>query len=588
MNSSPISFHQVGLPIGHERDYYDLFNEQFLSQNSTDADDESAWTVDPAFRGIFALLSRIGFILIEVGSVPVGNVYTIVAYNLVEMCLVLLSYGFIGNWLAFGATSAGGWIGFGGWDYTFTFPNMDAVVVGFCACLMSTAQMSSFLAGRIHMIAGMVLSVFYSAIFQPILMHWIWSDRGWMKHSSFLGLDVSVKDHAGGLAIHLPSAIFGATGKELTLHSQRIISATFDETGALFLGRRIMKLRDIDELSFGAENVVTTIVGYTLVIFNYITFALPSPLYAVDHLPGDHSAIIVTNSFLALAAGILIVAVFQLSFFRHLSRYRRMVRCVQGGMAGLVTVASAVDIYTPLVALLLPMGTAAFFFLFAELLHHTALEDACSLIPSHLICSFIGVMLCPLLAQKENLGSSVQLSTRGVHLLWQFICTLVVVVISVAVALFIFLLMKITRGLRNEFEAMNHKMADVIKDVISKRSYLERLFATNSSTEYVEPGYRRRYFDAVQERQENSNNPASAGDSGDTMKTVVSTDTSRFVSDVTVRRLEKERALSKSDSLWKRCGSGDYYDPFQKVELGAIRELTRVPSKTSWMGYNEV
>lgn len=73
--------------------------------------------------------------------------------------------------------------------------------------------MSSFLVGRTSLASGVILTVFYSTIFQPFLIHWIWHDQGWMRHSNFLNQDVSVKDHAGALVLHIPSVIFGAIGK---------------------------------------------------------------------------------------------------------------------------------------------------------------------------------------------------------------------------------------------------------------------------------------------------------------------------------------------------------------------------------------
>lgn len=62
-----------------------------------------------------ALVSRVGFIFIEVGSIPVENVYTIVLYNLFEISVGILLYGLVGNLIAFRRHTAIGWISLDRW-----------------------------------------------------------------------------------------------------------------------------------------------------------------------------------------------------------------------------------------------------------------------------------------------------------------------------------------------------------------------------------------------------------------------------------------------------------------------------------------
>lgn len=68
--------------------------------------------------------------------------------------------------------------------------------------------------------------------------------------------------------------------------------------GSLFLGRRILKLKEIDKLSFGSEIAIISLIGYLLIILDYIIFALP--MYETSN---NYNALIFINSFLAVAAG---------------------------------------------------------------------------------------------------------------------------------------------------------------------------------------------------------------------------------------------------------------------------------------------
>lgn len=60
-----------------------------------------------------------------------------------------------------------------------------------------------------------------------------------------------------------------------------------------------MRLRDVDRLSFGPDTVLSTIGGYSVIIINYVIFALPS---TYDQ-PERYSSIIVTNALLAVGGG---------------------------------------------------------------------------------------------------------------------------------------------------------------------------------------------------------------------------------------------------------------------------------------------
>lgn len=60
------------------------------------------------------LLLRIGFILVQVGSIPVENAFIIIFRNIIEMATAIFSYGFIGYYLSFGQKSFYGVVNYEG------------------------------------------------------------------------------------------------------------------------------------------------------------------------------------------------------------------------------------------------------------------------------------------------------------------------------------------------------------------------------------------------------------------------------------------------------------------------------------------
>ncbi|KAG5890968.1 hypothetical protein JTB14_028646 [Gonioctena quinquepunctata] len=445
--------------ITYEYNYDDIFNVQF--SRTSDSQFPGYGFTSTFLRIIFVLISRIGFILIQLGSIPVENVYRIIFYNFFEIANVVISYCLIGFIFSFGRMSLKGWIGY---SSTLSF-SLDEAIVGISACLIGTAQISTFLVGRLHLMASVITTFLYCAFYEPLLLHWIWNDNGWMNKWVLLGKRVSLKDHGGDLVIHLPSSTIGLIG-------------------AMFLGRRLIKLKDLDEHSLGREHSGNIIIGYVFMIFGYIAFSLPTPAYLTSRIPDNYMGIIILNNIIALAMGTLLISILHLLIFRKIFNYWIILRCIQGGIAGMISIAAGVDIYSSFECIAVVTICSFFFFFFSILIHNTALEDHCNLTASHLVCSFLGILACPLLAQKENFG----VSARKVHILWQFICTIIIISITVTFAWLLFLLFSLTKILRNTRETMNHQRAIVVQKYLPKRGFLERLFMIDDQTQHIEPG----------------------------------------------------------------------------------------------------
>ncbi|CAH1962532.1 unnamed protein product [Acanthoscelides obtectus] len=407
------------------------------------------------------LIARGGFILIHLGSVPTDNIYRVIFYNVFQIANCIISYISFGLMASFGDISFGGWIGYS----EYINYDMDLAVFGFCCCLIGSAQISTFLTGRVHLATSIIVTTLYCIIIQPLLMHWIWHDEGWMNKSILLEKRVSVKDYAGDLVVHLSSSLMGLIG-------------------IAFLGRRLLRVKDLDERSIGAGQSGSTIIGYILIIAGHIAFSLPTLKYESERAPNNYMNIILVNNIIALAAGIGLVSLFHLFIFRKVFSYWIVLRCLQGGIAGVISIAAAVDAYSWIQCVAVAVVAAVLFFFLSILIHNTALEDYCNSTASVFASSIIGCMAPPILLMTENFGGR----SKKIHVLWQFICFLVAFSCIALIAWLLFMLLSMCKLLRNKKEEENHRRALVIQKYLPKRGFVERLFAIDSKTEHIAPG----------------------------------------------------------------------------------------------------
>lgn len=85
-------------------------------------------------------------------------------------------------------------------------------------------------------------SFLHGGLIQPIVMHWVWHDKGWMAKRRMMEMRFSVKDHGGGIAVHLTSGIAALWG-------------------SVCLGRRLVKLKEVSTTSLGAASPGMTFIG---------------------------------------------------------------------------------------------------------------------------------------------------------------------------------------------------------------------------------------------------------------------------------------------------------------------------------------
>ncbi|XP_069674263.1 ammonium transporter 3-like [Periplaneta americana] len=446
--------------------YYDS-NETLYFNGTTTRTFGSAATF---FRGGLTLLLRAGFVLIQIGCIPITDVQMILLHNIIDIASGSTAYFIVGYILSFGH-NADGINGRESWIISNDV-DLNNGILGWAAVTTATAIFTTMMAGRMHCIGYVIVTSLFSMFIQPVFMYWVWSNSGWMFKSILSNHKVSYKDQGGGCVIHV-------TGGVMALF------------GGLFLGRRLLRLRDIDESSLPPDSPGNTIVGYILIIIGLMGFCLPTPTYERIHFPTDYIGLTTVNNIMAAAAGIISVVILQFILARDMFDYWVVIRCMQGSIAGIVTITAGVDVYNPLVAFGLGAAGALFFFITAKLLFSSSIEDNANIIPIHLVCGLFGTFFPPICGSNINLGTSHNVL---LNFGWQIICSSTILAIMTAFSLIMFLILNYFGFMRNRAEERNNRRALTALTARPQRRFLQRIFTIDEEHQpYLQPGYRTKH-----------------------------------------------------------------------------------------------
>lgn len=224
------------------RDYFyeNYYDYAVQPRNSTST---STTHLHSLTRLVLTVLLRIGFALVQIGSVPVDNVNLMLLQNAIDLCCVTVMYFLTGFLVAFngdvvGLIGAGRWIG----DPTI---DRNEAIAGWQAVAIASAICTTAVAGRTHPAGYLLVGALLSGLIQPLIIHWAWT--GWMAENELGGRTVAFRDQAGAGVIH---AVGGLSGL----------------IGCVVLGRRMFRLREVDDASI-TPGSAGTVFGGLLLIF---------------------------------------------------------------------------------------------------------------------------------------------------------------------------------------------------------------------------------------------------------------------------------------------------------------------------------
>ncbi|XP_011695226.1 PREDICTED: ammonium transporter 1 member 3-like [Wasmannia auropunctata] len=439
--------------------YYDDIQLRVFGNHTTASTAHLQW--NSLARLVLTVLLRIGFVLVQVGSVPVNNVNLILLQNAIDLCCVTVMYFLTGFLVAFngdvvGLIGAGHWIGDPAID-------KNEAIVGWQAVTIASAICTTAVAGRMHPAGYLLVGILLSGLIQPLLIHWAW--MGWMAENELGGRTVAFKDEAGAGIIHIVGGFAGLIG-------------------CLVLGRRMFKLRDLDDASITPGSAGTVFGGLLLIFAGLQSLCTSTHERGKYRMLARDSSHAYVNNLLAASSCTLIIAALHFVLGRETFDHWALMRCIQGTIAGVVTVSAAPNDYSPQIAIALGCLAGIVFHLVSTRIFRSALEDYCNVVAVHLVCAILGSVLAPICVARID----EDIVTILLSFSWQLICLAALLILVGVAMLLIFSMLECCGILRNRSECLNHARANAAVDRGPSRSFLQRLFSPGKGCLYLQPG----------------------------------------------------------------------------------------------------
>ncbi|MGA0368740.1 MAG: ammonium transporter [Kiritimatiellia bacterium] len=356
-----------GLAYGQEAEVMEAVEEVIAEPAATDI---LAYVVDNLFLFLAAVLvifMQAGFAILESGLNHSKNTVNILMKNVMDFCLGVILYFFIGYGIMY-TGEFNGYFGYGGVAGSDS-PAIEEAVGGtlhvqvdflFQAAFAATAAtiVSGAVAGRMKFAAYMIYTVLLTGIIYPITGSWKWGG-GWLDAMGFY-------DFAGSILVH---AVGGFAGL----------------AGAIVLGPRIGRFGK-DKTGMPGHNLTFAALGVFILLIGWFGFNPGSQLAIASY--GDLNAVmlIAVNTTLAAAAG----AVFAMVASWIIDKKPDLGMALNGILAGLVGITALPDGVTNIEAMIIGAVAGVIVFGGTKLLEVLKIDDPVGAFPVHGLCGVWG------------------------------------------------------------------------------------------------------------------------------------------------------------------------------------------------------
>lgn len=311
------------------------------------------------------MLIHAGFLAYEVGASRSKNVLATAMKNLLALATIIASFYFVG-WFLYNAMPSG-FIEFSDaakaalpWSDNMG-PNVADPVSGISwgAFALFAATTGSIMSGavleRIRTSGFLVLTVLVGSVTWIIGAAWGWHGAGWML------TELGFHDVGAAGCVHMIAG-FAALGILINL------------------GPRIGRFAaDGTAITIRPHNLPLTMLGLMLIFTGFFGFLMGCVLYASDGYstiyasPTTLSAF-AFNTLMGLAGGII---------GAYLTSRGEPFWTISGGLAGIIGVASGMDLYSPSLAFVLALGAGALTPFIGKLLERFRIDDVVGAVAVH-------------------------------------------------------------------------------------------------------------------------------------------------------------------------------------------------------------
>jgi Amt family ammonium transporter len=378
---------------------------------------DTAWMI--VATALVMLMSIPGLALFYGGLAKRKDLLNTMAMTFVTFCIASLLWILFGYSMTFGA-DIGGFIG--GLEKAFlkgvgtaslsgTIPEFIFIVFQLTFAAITIALASGAYIERMKFSAWILFSVLWMAAVYVPVAHWVWGGGFLMKMGAL--------DFAGGTVVHINAGIAALVG-------------------ALVLGRR-------KEKALMPSNLTLVVTGAGLLWFGWFGFNAGSAL-AANGLAGV--AFINTNTAAAVAA-----LSWMFTEWMH-SGKPTVLGLASGAVAGLVTITPAAGFVNISGAIIMGVLAGVIpFFSVALLKPKLGYDDTLDAFGIHGVGGFLGAILTGVFADPaiNELGKGLLYGNPG-QLWTQFIAATATIAYSGIVTLIIFMILKVTTGIRVDAE----------------------------------------------------------------------------------------------------------------------------------------
>ncbi|MDZ4788470.1 MAG: ammonium transporter [Blastochloris sp.] len=363
---------------------------------------------------------NLGFACVETGMTRSKNTVNILFKNSLIPCLGILTYAWCGFNLMYPGfdydAGANGWFGFAGWGITTNAEGITSAYNAgytywtdflFQAMFAATAVtiVSGAVAERIKLSSFMIFAFIYVAFIYPIAGSWKWGN-GWLNN-----LEVPFYDFAGSTLVHSVGG-WGALA------------------GALILGPRLGKYVDGKIKPILGHSMPLATIGVFILWLGWFGFNGGSVLSAD---PGLVSVTLVMTCIAAAAGGVSAALISWI-----ILKKPDLTMALNGILAGLVGITAGADQMTAMESTVIGLVAGALVFSSVLLFDKIKIDDPVGAISVHLVCGIWGTLAVGLIGAKAGIP----------QLISQFTGVLAYGVFCFVSALVIFLVLKVTMGLR--------------------------------------------------------------------------------------------------------------------------------------------
>jgi len=339
-----------------------------------------------------------GFAMLCAGSVREKNVQNTMLKNILDACTGALSFWAVGYAFAYGDYSDGT-------ETSVTFVGTEKFFLDglsssetafwlfqFAFAATSATIVAGTLAERCQMIGYIIYSSVLTGFIYPVIVHSIWSNRGFLSpliNDPLFG--VGVIDFAGSGVVHVTGGVAALLA-------------------SIILGPR--KGRFTDERTGDLLEKPQKIVGHSPSLQVLGTFILWFCWYGFNpgstgsiSTGGSIAALAATSTTLSAAAGGIMALVTEVIIIEHRTGEAtfNLTTALNGCLSGLVAITGSCGFVEPWAAVVIGILSGLVYLSTSAILEKYHIDDAVDAIPVHLACGVLGLIVTGLFAKESYL-----------------------------------------------------------------------------------------------------------------------------------------------------------------------------------------